>query len=69
VRAPFSLTKSNWFTTSLCRLLFSIMRKYPNIKKGHLYDLPDVVKNVVVPEDLSGRYAATQMRRQRKRMN
>jgi hypothetical protein len=37
------------------KLLFSIMRKYPNIKKGHLYDLPDVVKNVVVPEDLSGR--------------
>jgi hypothetical protein len=36
-------------------LLFSILRKYPNIKKGHLFDLPSVVKGVVVPDDLKER--------------
>jgi hypothetical protein len=37
------------------RLLFSILRKYPNIKKGHLFDLPSVIKGVVVPDDLAER--------------
>jgi hypothetical protein len=36
-------------------LLFSILRKYPEIKKGHLYDLPSVVKDTVVPDDLKDR--------------
>lgn len=38
-----------------CSLLFSILRKYPDIKKGYLYDLPSVVQDVVVPDDLKDR--------------
>ncbi len=37
-------------------LMFSILRKYPEIKTGHLFDLPSAVKDVVVPDDLKNRF-------------
>ncbi len=37
-------------------LLFSILRKYPEIKTGHLFDLPSAVKDVIVPDDLKNRF-------------
>jgi len=36
-------------------MLFSILRKYPGITKGHLFDLPSVVRDAVVPDDLKDR--------------
>jgi hypothetical protein len=36
-------------------MLFAILRRHPHIERGHLYDLPSVVKDVVVPDDLKAR--------------
>jgi hypothetical protein len=32
-----------------------VLRRYRHIAKGHLYDLPDVVADAVVPDDLKDR--------------
>jgi len=37
------------------KVLFTILRKYPDIKKGYIYDLPVVTHGIVVPDDLKDR--------------
>lgn len=39
----------------LLTIMFVVLRTYPNVKKGIVLDLPEVVADAKVPEDLNNR--------------